>query len=60
VNSAEADLRMIDQVYMTDLRRHVDPGGAQYWVSALAGGAVSQDGLVETILASDEYYVQTH
>jgi choice-of-anchor A domain-containing protein/uncharacterized repeat protein (TIGR01451 family) len=60
LNSAEADLRMTDRVYVADLRRHVDPAGAQYWISALVGGAVNQDGLAETLLASDEYYFQAH
>jgi hypothetical protein len=58
-NSAEADLRIVDQYYAAYLHRRPDAQGQAFWLQLLQSGSASQDVVAEFFLASDEFFAQT-
>lgn len=58
VNSRETSKRTVDLVYSAYLDRAVDPAGEQAWLNAMGRGQVSWGGLIQAVLASDEYFAR--
>jgi len=59
LGSGEFCVRTIDGYYATLLHRPADLGGRQAWLNLLQNNQISQDGVAEAFLASQEYLLWT-
>jgi ELWxxDGT repeat protein len=57
LQSTESYRRLIDELYVQFLGRHVDDAGATYWTTRLQTGQITLTSLVEKIADSAEYSV---
>jgi len=55
IHSAEADARLVDQLYLQYLGRPADPGGESFWVKFLQAGHSEED-VLAGLLGSSEFY----
>jgi hypothetical protein len=54
-HSAEADDRLVDQLYLQYLGRPADPGGEAFWAGLLQAGHTEED-VIARLLSSNEFF----